>query len=416
MFKWDFNSRSESWNDSEISRVNDIRDDAFELFGYGRFDLIPNIQIKKNTTQTFTTDYKGNNPISMSELKARYDGLVELLKSDSKYNSVLNALERIVREMELFFDDNPRQLNACDVQKLVGEIQNLPNRDCFPEIAGALNEFVKSIGEVPFTDVILGDTYKDEEIIIYMKAIEDNKDGVDKHALVEQVLVHELYHAMHYHYSTPNVKGSWLPHSIKNNAVKESLADYFSYLYILRKFYRNYELKYKIISKELENKWNCHKYPNYPYSGAKVFDFGKDENFYGAPYIEEDCLFRLIQNKALTQWETPYRVIAESLKGGEKAGIEEYYRRHPIEKIVNMSPLSDRHEREEYAQLLISIEKNYGIKMHIDGFPNYTIDELRRIDSLDAYRNPDYSKTEFDKIFYSGSIREVENYVSILPW
>ncbi len=416
MFKWDFNSRSEGWNQSESSNINAIEDIAFELFGHGRFDLVPNIQIIKNTTETFTKEYKGDNPISMSELKARYDGLVELLKSDSKYDRVLNALERIIREIELFYDDNPRQLNADDVRKLVGGIQNLPDRNRFPEIADALDEFVDNVGEVPFTSVILGETYKDEKIIIYLQAIEDNSNGVDKHALVEQVLVHELYHAMHYHHSTPYVKGAWLSTSIKSEAVKESLADYFAYLYILREFYRSFDLTYRILSEELENKWNRHKYPNYPYSGAKVFDFGKDESFYEARYIEEDCLFRLVQNKALTQWETPYRVITETLKGGEKAGKEEYYRRHPEEYIANGTPLSDKYEREEYTWLLKSIEKNFRIKLYIDRFPNYTIDDLRRIDSSNAFRSPEYSKTEFESRFYSGSVREIYDYVERLPW
>ena len=410
MFKWDFNSGSDGWNQSESSIINAVEDNAFELFGHKRFKLVPNIQIIKNTTETFTEEYKGDNPISISELKARYDGVVELLKSDSKYDFVLKALERIIMGMELFVDDNPRQLNSDDIWKLVSGIQNLPERDRFPEIEDMLDEFVDSIGELPFTRVILGKAYKDEKIIIYMQAIKNNSNGVDKHALVEQVLVHELYHAMHYHFAKPHIKSTWILTSVKNKAVKESLADYFAYLYIMREFYRSNEKTYKILSKELENKWERHKFPNYPYSGAKVFGFGKDENLYEGRYIEEDCLFRLIQKKACSQWETPYRVIKEALKGGEKAGKEEYYRRHPIEYIVNKVPLRCESERKEYAGKLTSIKKNYRINIHIDRFPNYSIYDLKEISDSNAYSSPEYSKTEFEKRFYSGVIDEVLEY------
>ncbi len=413
MYKWNFDSRSNGWDQRESANIMAIMDDALRLFGKGFLNLIPKEHIIKNTQDTPMVEYKGDNPISMSELKEKYDGVVELLKSDSKYTSTLEELDGIIREMELFDDDNLRQMNADDVRELVGRIQNLSECSRFPEIADVLNKFIDDIGEVPFTEVILGEAYRDEKIIIYMQSI-NNCSSVNKHALVEQVLVHELFHAMHYHYSKPYIKGSWDPKSISHSAVKESLADFFAYLYILRAFYRSHDMNYFILSKELKNKWNTHRFPNYPYTGAKVFGYGKDESFYEAELIEKDCLFRLVQDKAMEQWETPYRVIMKTLAGGEKAGKEEYYRRHPIDYLVTEKQFEDEYERKEYAGLLKLLEKNYKIKINVERFPDYTIDDLRSIESSDVCSSPKYSNEEFEKSFYSGLIHEVNEYIDRL--
>lgn len=95
--------------------------------------------------------------------------------------------------------------------------------------------------EWDWVDAVLG-TFDAEknQITLYMKNISDCYGVADRDIFVEVVLAHEFFHAMHYMYSGNHIRNSWNIGSedllMRKDGIRESLADYFAFVYIKEEY------------------------------------------------------------------------------------------------------------------------------------------------------------------------------------
>lgn len=159
---------------------------------------------------------------------------------------------------------------------------------------------------------ILGEySPRNDRITLYIQAIKGvcNNDETKFKKIIDFVLVHEVFHAVHYYIlkNYPKIRGN---HHCRD-IVMESLASFYEYEYCKKKGY-NWR------SDELSRTWcNC-SYGDWPYAGARVF-FNQNNNNSDLPDKFMDVL-----DHSCISWE---------FACGEIRGNDKYWDSYPSSKL-----------------------------------------------------------------------------------
>jgi len=313
---------------------------------------------------------------------------------------------------------------------IVKDIENRPiKRYCLDKYENIEEKPEISDPEREWVDVVLGKYNAEKnQITLYMKNISECYGVADRDIFVEVVLAHELFHAMHYMYSGNHIRNSWNTGSedtiMRQKGVKESLADYFAFVYIKEEYSQIDELyrwagcgncieqnkkreclrECYVVEEELLKKWNRHPFPHYPYSGAKAFLFAMNDLDRINPSIEmmyqKDAkngyytflagkLYANVLAASLKRWSKEYEVIKKSLDKGYEAAEAYFMKSHlyynPEGYLIEKYYLEFREHfgdwymiRDNLNALLGAIERFSGEKPYIERFPYIHFTNIRR--------------------------------------
>ena len=178
-------------------------------------------------------------------------------------------VDEIINNIKKNFDKN-----------LYGSLERLTSEICkqfkdnyeenYKNIFKELEELFQNVGLI---DVILGEFNNyNKTITLYNKAIEDYASslGIDYKIVMEQVFIHELFHAFHY---KDNDEELVERRDYTSKVIKESLArcfevDYFLNIKLTLNDKKMNDSCDKIIE-SIKESWNKYPVYNYPYSGVR---------------------------------------------------------------------------------------------------------------------------------------------------
>ncbi|MBQ1342468.1 MAG: hypothetical protein IIY33_08305 [Erysipelotrichaceae bacterium] len=159
--------------------------------------------------------------------------------------------------------------------------------------------------------IILGEyNPRNDRITLYINAIKSICNGLNNfQEIIDFVLVHEVFHAVHYYIlkNHPKIRGNHHCREI----VMESLASFYEYEYCNRKGY-NWR------SKELSRTWHNYSYGDWPYAGARVFLNQNNNN-----YVLSDKFMDVLEHSCIS-WE---------FACGEIRGNDKYWDSYPSSKL-----------------------------------------------------------------------------------
>lgn len=312
MYYWDY--YAPHWTKDEVENIRGIIQNCRKWFSPKLGDWLsddylngvvscPENYINKDIIECNSEVFVG---YSYTDIKKRINKLIEFLKSDDTYKEDLCMVEEFIG-FWLHLDDSEK-IEPKDIISLRSGLKKLQNIEL--KTKKQIDKLMEYINEVPIEASILG-RFNGTNITIYLKAILEcdnpyyNNQEINADILIEQVIVHELFHALHYEAFVYENTEKWQSRDKSSTSVKESLADYFSYLYLIKqrdrsgKDLHNYREYDKAILR-LREMWDKFKFPSYPYAGAKVFD-GNDMMFYDLVY------------EASVEWRIPYSVIRKRI-------------------------------------------------------------------------------------------------------
>ena len=422
MYSWDYSEAS--WKPYEIENIKGI----CRYFSY--FNIFPRYvslpwdnacdnawDAEKFLKETIikdvinidkpTKDYKISD---RQKLKKIIKKIIYILDSIPQYTDLKGELKKILDRI-----NSPEKLCVDAIREVLESFEEIEAKN------DTLQELIKKLKRLlPAKHLILGEFYSDtKKIIIYMKNIKKVAgSGIEANVLVEEVVVHELVHYYHFIMSDPYASATWLENgeengtreSYKKSAVQESLADAFSYSYLLRKELIDISGKtyYQNAIKRLKEKWEEYDYPYFPYSGAKAFLL--DSNGW------DNELFEIVFKNAQKQWRIPYKIIKETIDKGRMAGIRVYEKESekisPLERIAKAYPESDQDEIE---RLINHIWYHLPGRINVHRFLKcqYSLDEIKELDDL-LFWNWDRIKSDKTilEMIYGKEIEELRNYLA----
>lgn len=324
--------------------------------------------------------------------------------SSGLYKEEISNLLEHLKGLET--EESDRKDNFTVKESCISEVLGSIRRKCNDKkLIDLIDEVLDELKNIHLEDTTLGEFFPhNKEIVIYMEAIkkscseDETIDPFDlEDVLAEEVLVHEIFHAIHY--DIIRSIDDWIPADEEdleeNKAVKESMADFFAYCY-LKEMAKDEDPKrdaYAKAVKDLEKKWNRQKFPSFPYSGARAFINEKgDDNTYG----------KILLQKLLYQpWDYAFKCIERGLKrGGTKAAYT------MLQKLKNP----------EHYEAIMGIEHLLGIKIDANSFqseydPKYLVDIYNQIAVYRNVKIPKDLKDEFNKLFYSKRIIETIQFI-----
>lgn len=320
------------WTEDERRVIGYIVRRSTEMFSPGnrnrqeKFERYIVDHIEKNIKDIPEKIHEGH---TSKELNEEFERLIAFLRSEKEYECYLNEIEKIWRRCEIL-GDNPRTLSEKEIIRILEGLEKLtaaidPADKKYGRLKKKILNFRHFVEKMSFSDITTGSfSMKEEKITIYMRAILVCCGNADRDVMVEEVLVHELYHAMHYAFADSNIKRSWgtePKEKYKKTVVKESLADYFAYTYMNSIAVEAGDEMYFKAADRLVDKWEKHDVSVFPYSGAKAFLKERGGNINGAPDDNTGgILFCSIKYDALNSWFDQYRIIMKSIKKGYEAG------------------------------------------------------------------------------------------------
>lgn len=442
MYKWDFDAAE--WTDDEKKNIEAIVREASDMFS-DSYSVIKDEEKKENYIKLLVSlirkdinkcDDSPYGKYTSFEAKKKLFEFVKFLEINDCFQC-LKAIYAIIKKYEILQDDQ-RGLNDCSIQDLLEVLNsNLCNDQCckFDKKKQELIDHLMNIKGLLLGVFVSQEDYRDDSyyITIYMKAINKCKSvSSERDVLVEQVIVHELFHAMHYIQSDSNIKRTWLTKTRekkKKEAVQEGLADYFAYSYLKNKVSNDGD-DYNRAMQDLLRKWKIHEFPDYPYSGAMAFIPPKSECFgqtmkyekYENDYVR---MFEVLKRTALKEWRKPYGIMEESINNAkENIIVEDIFMdildkyMSPEEYIARVQCPDSEDNKMRYYDLIGEMGYHLHTRVHIDKFnQKYSLDDLISIIGLMRSIDPDTLKKyrkELIKNFYNGSVDRFSAYIERL--
>ena len=151
---------------------------------------------------------------------------------------------------------------------------------------------------------VKGSFFADGGIVIYYCNVCQlcEKHGLNFEDYIVSVLAHEIFHALHFACCDKTQEWQQMKYwngtgyeYAKVSAVRESLAEYFRYLWLMK---QRQEALLAIMHKELAKPYAT--VPNYPYSGVKLL-FSEE--------TLENARFHSVLESSLVNWQEAYELL-----------------------------------------------------------------------------------------------------------
>lgn len=371
IFNWNY--MSPRWNDNECRKIEDIERIAEDIFPIRTYDAVRDIKIIKDVDEIKYSRHIVPG-LSYHDIVEKFDKTIDVL-GELEENFASSCIQRIIdliiriKEKHELYDEGEssceRVLYEEDKKDIISELERIIDESDVIDKEGTssaavtlINDLIEALRKTSYRFLVLGEFHpaeerKDSYIIIYMRAIDEVcEDICQKDILVEQVIAHELFHALHYLNADYNVYKAWTKehkmdfYNIRKRAVKESLADCFAAVYLSKiidvcrgGYYKNESeaVEYEKALEVLENKWRMHDFPGYPYSGAQyIFEenpetemFEMEDYYYPVEYSERRYrgrFFACLVNLACRSWKASGELIYMAAEEGLEAAFMQYLR------------------------------------------------------------------------------------------